>query len=86
MAVYIKVANADDLQPGQAKLVEAGDQRVTLFNVDGTCYAISDTGTHRGRAFLGRHPRTRCRDLPVAPCPFLSARWPSPRTAGLQRT
>ena len=28
MAAYIKVANADDLQPGQAKLVEAGDQRV----------------------------------------------------------
>ena len=41
MAAYIKVANADDLQPGQAKLVEAGDQRVALFNVDGTCYAIS---------------------------------------------
>ncbi len=48
MAAYIKVANADDLQPGQAKLVEAGDQRVALFNVDGTCYAISDTCTHRG--------------------------------------
>ena len=36
------------LQPGQAKLVNAGDQRVALFNVDGTCYAISDTCTHRG--------------------------------------
>ena len=48
MAAYVKVANVDDLQPGQAKLVEAGDQRVALFNVDGTCYAISDTCTHRG--------------------------------------
>ena len=45
MAAYVTVANADDLQPGQAKLVNAGDQRVALFNVDGTCYAISDTCT-----------------------------------------
>ena len=35
MAAYVKVANADDLQPGQAKLVSAGDQRVALFNVVG---------------------------------------------------
>ncbi len=48
MAAYIKVANADELQPGQGKLVTAGDQRVALFNVDGTCYAINDTCTHKG--------------------------------------
>ncbi len=48
MASYVKVANADELQPGQAKAVQAGDQQVALFNVDGTCYAISDTCTHRG--------------------------------------
>ena len=48
MAAYVKVANADDLQPGQAKLVTAGDQQVALFNVGGTCYAIADTCTHRG--------------------------------------
>ena len=48
MATYVKVANTDDLQPGQAKLVTAGDQRVALFNVGGTCYAINDTCTHRG--------------------------------------
>ena len=48
MAAYIKVANADELQPGQGKLVTAGDQRVALFNVDGTCYAIDNTCTHRG--------------------------------------
>ena len=35
-------------KPGQAKLVNAGDQRVALFNVGGTCYAIADTCTHRG--------------------------------------
>ena len=48
MAAYVKVANADDLQPGQAKLVSAGDQQVALFNVGGICYAIDDTCTHRG--------------------------------------
>ncbi len=48
MAAYVKVANADDLQPGQAKLVSAGDQRLALFNVGGTRYAIADTCTHRG--------------------------------------
>ncbi len=65
MAAYIKVANADDLQPGQAKLVEVGDQRVALFNVDGTCYAISDTCTHRGGPLseghcqvAGKHPKS----------------------------
>ena len=48
MAAYVKVANADDLQPGQAKLASAGDQRLALFNVGGTRYAIADTCTHRG--------------------------------------
>ena len=48
MAAYMKVANADELRPGQGKLVTAGDQRVALFNVDGTCYAIDDTCTHKG--------------------------------------
>ena len=48
MAAYIKVANADELRPGQGKLVTAGDQRVALFNVDGTCYAVNDTCTHKG--------------------------------------
>ena len=48
MAAYTKVANANELQPGQGKLVTAGDQRVALFNVDGTCYAINDTCTHKG--------------------------------------
>ena len=38
---YVKVANADELQPGQVKQVDAGDPRVALFNVDGTCYAKS---------------------------------------------
>ena len=42
MAAYVKVANAADLQPGQAMSVNAGDRQVALFNVGGTCYAIDD--------------------------------------------
>ena len=33
MTAYVNVTNADELQPGQAKLVDTGDQRVALFNV-----------------------------------------------------
>ncbi len=82
MAAYVKVANADDLQPGQAKLVNAGDQQVALFNVGGTCYAIDDTCTHRGGPLSEEHPRGRCRHLPVARGPLLRSRWPSPRPTG----
>ena len=82
MAAYVKVANTDDLQPGQAKLVTAGDQRVALFNVGGTCYAINDTCTHQWRTPFRRHARRRRRDLPMARCPLLCARWSRPRTTG----
>ncbi len=48
MAAYVNVASAADLQPGQAKMVIAGDKRIALFNVDGNLFAIDDTCTHRG--------------------------------------
>ena len=35
-----------------------------------------------GRPALGGHPRGRCRHLPVARCPLLRSRWPSPRPTG----
>ena len=67
---YVKVANADELQPGQVKQVDAGDQRVALFNVDGTCYAISDTCTHRGGPLS-----EGSLDNDVVTCPWHSARF-----------
>ncbi len=70
MAAYVKVANADELQPGGAKLVEAGDQKVALFNVDGTCYAISDTCTHRGGPLS-----EGALDNDVVTCPWHGARF-----------
>ncbi len=70
MAAYVKVANAADLQPGQAMLVNAGDRRLALFNVGGTCYAIDDTCTHRGGSLSEGTV-----DNDVVTCPLHSARF-----------
>jgi len=48
MAEYVKVAKAGEIEPGTAKLVQVGDKKIALFNVDGSYYAIDDTCTHRG--------------------------------------
>ena len=70
MAAYVKVANAADLQPGQAMSVNAGGRQVALFNVGGTCYAIDDTCTHRGGPLS---EGTLEKD--VVTCPWHSARF-----------
>jgi nitrite reductase/ring-hydroxylating ferredoxin subunit len=43
-----KVATTKDIAPGKAIAVEAGGQRIAIFNVDGMFCAIGDTCTHRG--------------------------------------
>ena len=48
MAEFVKVAQSDEIAPGQGKLVEIEGKRIALFNVEGSCYAIDDTCTHRG--------------------------------------
>lgn len=48
MSRFIKVASTGDVAPGSAKLVEIGGQRIALFNLDGSYFAIADTCTHRG--------------------------------------
>ena len=48
MGEFIKVCQIGEVAPGQGKLVEAGGQKIALFNVEGTFYAIDDTCTHRG--------------------------------------
>ena len=48
MAGFVKVGTAEELAPGQAKMVEVGGKKIALFNVDGTYYAIDDSCTHRG--------------------------------------
>ena len=48
MATFITVARADELPPGQGKLVEVNQKRIALFNVDGRYYALDDMCPHRG--------------------------------------
>lgn len=48
MGEFIKVAMVGEIDPGEARRVEAGGKRIALFNIDGTFYAIDDTCTHRG--------------------------------------
>ena len=48
MGEMIKIANIEDVQEGSAIAVEVAGEKVALFNVEGTFYAIDDTCTHRG--------------------------------------
>ncbi len=48
MAGLTKVAEVNEIQSGQAKLVEVEGHRIALFNVNGNFYAIADTCTHQG--------------------------------------
>ena len=47
MAKLVKIAAARDVPPGQAAVFTVERQRIALFNVEGTYYAIGDTCTHR---------------------------------------
>jgi nitrite reductase/ring-hydroxylating ferredoxin subunit len=48
MGELIRVAARSDVGPGKAIAVELTGQRIAVFNVEGTYYAIGDTCTHRG--------------------------------------
>ncbi len=46
MGKLITLAKAEDLSPGQARAFEVEGERIAIFNIDGTFYAIEDTCTH----------------------------------------
>jgi nitrite reductase/ring-hydroxylating ferredoxin subunit len=48
MTRKIKVAQVDDVAPGEGKIVQADGEQIALFNVGGTFYAIHNTCLHRG--------------------------------------
>jgi nitrite reductase (NADH) small subunit len=48
MAKLVKIAKTKDVPPGQAAAFTIEGQKIALFNVEGTYYAIGDTCTHRG--------------------------------------
>jgi len=48
MADFVKVAKTNEIESGQARLVDAKGKPIALFNVDGQFFAIDNTCTHRG--------------------------------------
>ncbi len=48
MARLIKVADTKDLPPGKATAAEVDGNRIAVFNVGGTFYAVDDTCPHAG--------------------------------------
>lgn len=48
MDPFVKVAEVSDLLPGQLRLVEVGDDKIVVANLDGTFFAVSDECTHAG--------------------------------------
>lgn len=45
MPAYVKVAKSSEIQPGSAIRIEAGGNRIALFNIAGTFHAIDDACT-----------------------------------------
>lgn len=45
---FVTVASVDDLAPGDGMVVEADEEEIGLFNVDGEFYAIGNSCTHVG--------------------------------------
>jgi nitrite reductase/ring-hydroxylating ferredoxin subunit len=50
MAAFVGVVWLEQLPPGQAMTVAIGDQRIALFNVDGTVHALDDPCLHGGES------------------------------------
>ncbi|MGI6455250.1 MAG: Rieske (2Fe-2S) protein [bacterium] len=48
MGDWIRVANALDMESGQATCVTVHNQMIALFNIDGKLYAIDDECPHAG--------------------------------------
>ena len=48
MADFVKVAKVDEVQPGQALLVNIQGKRIAVFNLGGEFFALDNTCTHRG--------------------------------------
>ncbi len=48
MPGLVKIAKSDEIQSGQAKMIEVDGKKIALFNVDGAFHAIDDTCAHRG--------------------------------------
>ncbi len=64
MAKLLKIAETKDVPPGQAAAFTIEGQKIALFNVEGTYYALGDTCTHaagRCRKATFKAPRSPVR-------------------------
>jgi nitrite reductase/ring-hydroxylating ferredoxin subunit len=52
MGDFVKVATLSEIEPGQRKSVWVEGQKVLLFNVDGTIYAVDESCPHRECSML----------------------------------
>ncbi len=48
MAEFVKVASVSEIPPGQGKTIEVAGEKLALFNVGGTFFAIDDICAHMG--------------------------------------
>jgi 3-phenylpropionate/trans-cinnamate dioxygenase ferredoxin component len=46
LAQWVRVADAEEIAPGEGKRVEIGDEPIAIWNVDGSFYATSDICSH----------------------------------------
>ncbi len=45
---FHEIARADEIEPGQGRVVEAEGREIALFNLEGAFYAVENTCCHRG--------------------------------------
>jgi 3-phenylpropionate/trans-cinnamate dioxygenase ferredoxin subunit len=48
MAEWVTAGQEGEIEPGHVKVVEAGERRLAVCNVDGQYYCIDDVCTHDG--------------------------------------
>jgi len=46
MAEFVRVASANEIAPGQARLVNVRGKEIALFNIEGTFFALGNACTH----------------------------------------
>lgn len=53
MSEWLDIAASDELEQGDARLVETQHYKIAVFNIDGEYFAIEDTCSHEQFPLLG---------------------------------
>lgn len=67
---YVKIAAREEIPEDEGRTFVVGEERIAVFDVQGTLYAIEDTCMHRGGS-LGKGEL----DGPVVTCPRHGWEW-----------